>query len=509
MHNINDDDEVGIAGANPTNGTGSRGRTTGYNPSPLSDTDFRYHKYMQFLKQIYLPILLLLIAIEALLIKMKLQYLEFQSVQWQIIFIPVWIGTIINTIATSYELRLSNRRRRTKTYIIEHINHLIFWFTISIVLILLCFKLNGNTTLGATVLLFPLYIALIAQSILYFFKDKRLSCGCNVPEGFPADPVYITSLFIALRVDQVIWWDWTYIFWCPWIIWMVALFDGLQYTRKLLHVLYQYFYLTEPGSSWGDTTIDGIQYLFNPFWHVILTSTRWAMAFMLIVTLYMILDAAAEMLNGNVDISIDAIIMPLVIMMIWSSLTQLLLSFYIKPRLLQREPAKCGLCKKQIRQILRIKKMKNETNGNIIVKVIDQGDIDERVVRTVRNIYGLLRSNNTPTELIKPKGKSFFLINGNHRNQDSNTNDDEIERLIPSSTDKLEYMKTNNTSNASNYDNDENDYDDEDDENSIFRGMCPICSENVPIDCVFLDCGHNIYCWKCGVDEFDRRIAPH
>ena len=57
-----------------------------------------------------------------------------------------------------------------------------------------------------------------------------------------------------------------------------------------------------------------------------------------------------------------------------------------------------------------------------------QGDIDERVVRTVRNIYGLLRSNNTPTELIKPKGKSFFLINGNHRNQDSNTNDDEIER---------------------------------------------------------------------------------
>ena len=76
------------------------------------------------------------------------------------------------------------------------------------------------------------------------------------------------------------------------------------------------------------------------------------------------------------------------------------------------------------------------------IQVIDQGDIDERVVRTVRNIYGLLRSNNTPTELIKPKGKSFFLINGNHRNQDSNTNDDEIERLIPSSTDKLEYMKT-------------------------------------------------------------------
>ena len=87
--------------------------------------------------------------------------------------------------------------------------------------------------------------------------------------------------------------------------------------------------------------------------------------------------------------------------------------------------------------------------------------------------------------------KSFFLINGNHRNQDIYTNDDEIERLIPSSTDKLEYMKTNNTSNASNYDNDENDYDDEDDENSIFRGMLVICSENVPIDCVFLDCGHH------------------
>ena len=48
----------------------------------------------------------------------------------------------------------------------------------------------------------------------------------------------------------------------------------------------------------------------------------------------------------------------------------------------------------------------------------------------------------------------------------------------------------------------------DDDENSIFRGMCPICSESVPIDCVFLDCGHNIYCWKCGQDEFARRVAP-
>ena len=50
-----------------------RDRATRYNPSPLSDTAFRYHKYMQFLKQIYLPVLLLLIALDAILVKMKLQ----------------------------------------------------------------------------------------------------------------------------------------------------------------------------------------------------------------------------------------------------------------------------------------------------------------------------------------------------------------------------------------------------------------------------------------------------
>ena len=148
---------------------GGPDRDVRYNPSPLSDTAFRYHKYMQFLKQIYLPVLLLLIALDAILVKMKLQIEGFRSVPWQVIFVPLWIGTVVNTIATSYELRLSNRSRRTKTYVIEHVNHLIFWLTISIVLVLLCFKLNGTTAIGITILLFPLYLALITQNVLYFF----------------------------------------------------------------------------------------------------------------------------------------------------------------------------------------------------------------------------------------------------------------------------------------------------------------------------------------------------
>ena len=35
---------------------GGPDRDVRYNPSPLSDTAFRYHKYMQFLKQIYLEL---------------------------------------------------------------------------------------------------------------------------------------------------------------------------------------------------------------------------------------------------------------------------------------------------------------------------------------------------------------------------------------------------------------------------------------------------------------------
>ena len=79
---------------------GGPDRDVRYNPSPLSDTAFRYHKYMQFLKQIYLPVLLLLIALDAILVKMKLQIEGFRSVPWQVIFVPLWIGTVVNTIAT-------------------------------------------------------------------------------------------------------------------------------------------------------------------------------------------------------------------------------------------------------------------------------------------------------------------------------------------------------------------------------------------------------------------------
>ena len=81
--------------------------------------------------------------------------------------------------------------------------------------------------------------------------------------------------------------------------------------------------------------------------------------------------------------------------------------------------------------------------------------------------------------------------------------------LIPSAEEKMAYTQTKMEDITTNKDTEDKPEGDFDIENSIFRGICPICSENVPIDCVFLDCGHNIYCWKCGQDEFARRIIPN
>ena len=104
-----------------------------------------------------------------------------------------------------YELRLSNRSRRTKTYVIEHVNHLIFWLTISIVLFSLMFQVKWHYCNWHYNFVVPTLPCSYHTKCALFFKDTRQSCCCRVPEGFPADPVYITSLFIALRVDQVIW----------------------------------------------------------------------------------------------------------------------------------------------------------------------------------------------------------------------------------------------------------------------------------------------------------------
>ena len=489
--------------------------------NPLSSFSLRFHRWMHILRQSYLSILLLCISIQVFVLEVK--FSSYTSMPWAVVFLPVWIATLVNTTATTYELRLSSTSRRTRrSHVIEHINHIIFWFALSIVSFLTCLKMSNVIQWGATAICVPLFVALVIQSILYPFKDTKRVHGCRIPEGFPADPVYVTSLFVALRIDEVIMWDWNWVVWCPWVIWIVALIDVIFYTVYFGFVLHRYIYFTEAEDSWGGTIIDGVQYFYNPLWHTIRIGVLWAMAAMLVATLFIVLWATAMRMNGDVTVKSIMITLPLGFMMLWSGITSLCITYVIKPRLLRREPAKCGICKKQIRQILRIEISQDgasKSRSGRTVKVIDYGEEDSRVQRVARNVLGILNAPHSaaPAQLWNPPGKSFFLPaeiqgelgNAQQDSYNSSNNDDENQRLLPSRGDKQDYHERANPLFGGR--SPESDAVAVDDSiqypaTNHFKGFCPICMESVPIDCVFLDCGHNIYCWNCGVDIFARRV---
>ena len=509
-------------------GGGSPGETPGPGVDadhvrPVSFPGLNYHKWMHFLKQIYLSLLLLFVSLTVVLVEVKLN--RGFNVPWPVIVLPIWVATLMNTVATIYELKTSRPRRRPRAYLIEHINHMIFWFAVSIFLIVLCLRLSNKIAVGATIICTPFFLALCIQSVMYVFKEKKTVYCCSIPEGFPADPVYVTALFVALRLDQIIMWDWQWVLWCPWLIWLVALVDCVFYS--VYFVLYLNRYCREPNGSWGGTIVRGIQYLYNPFWHTFRIGTLWAMATMLVCTLFFVLENASKLMNGDVSFPTISITAPLFIMMIWSACTSLFITFFVKPRLLRREPAKCGVCKKQIRQILRIKRLDDGSGGGqqegkkygIRAVVIDHGEEDQRVHKFTRNYFSVLSTTAVPKELWNPPGKSFFLpkvAEDDEGEETDGSNADkeggEKSRLLPNSSDRHNYMnlrpqqasfaETNVEANPG--DGAEDDCDNE--SFNTFKGYCPICMENVPIDCVFLDCGHNIYCWNCGVDVFARRV---
>lgn len=488
--------------------------------NPLSHFALTFHRWMHTLRQCYLSILLLCISLQSFFIEMKLNW--YTATPWPLVFFPLWVATTINTVATTYTLRRSSIfSTARKSYIIEHVNHMIFWFALSFVSFFICLKLSYVLQWGATAICSPLFVALVIQSLLYPLKNKKRVHGCKIPEGFPTDPVYVTSLFVALRIDEVIMWDWNWIFWCPWVIWIVALIDGIFYTFYFAFVLNRYIYHTEAADSWGGTVIDGLQYFYNPLWHTVRIGALWAMATTLVVTLFCMLSAASQRMNGDVTITSISITLPLGIMMLWSGVTSLCMTYVIKPRLLRREPAKCGICKKQIRQILRIELSKAPTNvrSGRTVKVIDYGEEDSRVQRVASNVLGVLNTPRTtaPQQLWNPPGKAFFLPTNNvddttDMGTENSSVEEENQRLLPSRGDKHEYHEMQygrNTVLGNSIVEDEeraNGNSSEKHINDHFKGFCPICMENVPIDCVFLDCGHNIYCWDCGVDVFECRV---
>ena len=81
----------------------------------------------------------------------------------------------------------------------------------------------------------------------------------QVRQGFPADPVYITSVFVALRLDQFITWNWIFVLWCPWAIWVVLAFNAVVFS--FLFPLFLVVLIWRPYMLNLNQEIGGIQYV--------------------------------------------------------------------------------------------------------------------------------------------------------------------------------------------------------------------------------------------------------
>ena len=64
---------------------------------------------------------------------------------------------------------------------------------------------------------------------MYCAKNRSRTCGFFLPDGFPVDPVHVTALFVAARVDELIMWDWNIVLWCPYLFWALAVCNCFVY----------------------------------------------------------------------------------------------------------------------------------------------------------------------------------------------------------------------------------------------------------------------------------------
>ena len=174
---------------------------------------------------------------------------------WLIVSIPLWIAAVLCIAGSSRilvhaycrrrffggsELRPQHQRQKlSRTTVIDHVNHIVFWIATSASAILLGTTLQSQASLSpaaattagfpALTMASPLFLAMCVQSTLYCAKNRSRTCGFFLPDGFPVDPVHVTALFVAARVDELIMWDWNIVLWCPYLFWALAVYNCFVY----------------------------------------------------------------------------------------------------------------------------------------------------------------------------------------------------------------------------------------------------------------------------------------
>jgi hypothetical protein len=151
---------------------------------------------------------------------------------------------------------------------------------VSIALVFLDLRLRYAVLWGATLIVTPLLAAMCVQFCLYWLKETALVDGFHVRAGFPVDPLYVLALFVALRVDGHIIWNWNMVLWMAWAVWLVVAFYAIVFSLGLPLFLTMVCMfperLTIPVQE-----VDGRNYRVNPSWFAVRLTVLWVCAVVL------------------------------------------------------------------------------------------------------------------------------------------------------------------------------------------------------------------------------------
>ena len=118
---------------------------------------------MGFLVRLHSPVVLLSLTVFLLFVMLKLRETSALAWSWPSCFAPLWFASALGVVCTVYRLWGQDIRGRSKSYVVEQLNSLIFWLATSAVLILVSLQTSGQITTLVSVLCSPFWVAMVLQ----------------------------------------------------------------------------------------------------------------------------------------------------------------------------------------------------------------------------------------------------------------------------------------------------------------------------------------------------------
>ena len=304
--------------------------------------------------------------------------------------------------------------------VIDHVNHIVFWIATSASAICSAPRCSRkpryprsryNCWFPALTMASPLFLAMCVQSTLYCAKNRSRTCGFFLPDGFPVDPVHVTALFVAARVDELIMWDWNIVLWCPYLFWALAVYNCFVYGIVAFDVVRTHAAQCErPIQEQHYAMLVAPNTYVRPYWLAVRSVLRFAVALTSSVCIFVSVHYGALRLNGATElVSTAAMTLPLAVALAVAGILTLVMSWVVAPRLVAAEPHRCSYCAEPIRLLLQIDLRARSGRGR--GHVLDREGKDKTSLPASRTVR-VLRYENPSDNLTIDLGEQDSTVDG-------------------------------------------------------------------------------------------------